>query len=380
MSGEFHEQATAHLTADLYECHDRKTFELFALATGKNDGSAMRTRLEAAFDLFLDVSTRSDRDIAELIRHSEIDILVNLNGYFGGERTRVFTMRSAPVQVNYLGYPGTMGAPYLDYIIADKIVIPEDQRVNYAEKVVYLPHAYQPNDRKKKIAERAFTRAECGLPERGFLFCCFNNNFKITPEIFDLWMRLLKRIEGSVLWLYEGNVSAKHNLAAEAEKRGVAAGRIIFASFKPLADHLSRLRLADLVLDTLPCNAHTTASDALWCGVPLLTCAGSTFAGRVAASLLTAVGLPELVTHSLDEYEALAVKLAHDQARLAALKARLAQNRGTMPLFDTPRYAQGLEAAYRTMWERCQRGEPPASFAVDAVDASALSRSKLRLV
>jgi predicted O-linked N-acetylglucosamine transferase (SPINDLY family) len=364
MSAEFHEQATAHLTADLYECHDRDAFELFAFATGKNDGSAIRKRLEAAFDTFSVVSDRSDREIVEAIRRSEIDILVNLNGYFGGERTRVFATRSAPVQVNYLGYPATMGAPYLDYIIADKIVIPEEQRGNYAEKVVYLPETYQPNDRKKQVSERRFTRSECGLPEQGFVFCCFNNNFKITPDIFDIWMGLLLKVKGSVLWLYEGNAPARRNLLREAENRGIPADRLVFAPFVPHREHLSRVSLGDLFLDTLPCNAHTTASDALWCGVPVLTCPGSTFAGRVAASLVRAAGLPELAVHTPAEYEALALRLAEDPGMLAALKQHLARNRDTIALFDTPRYARSLEAAYRTMWLRSQRGEAPASFAV----------------
>jgi predicted O-linked N-acetylglucosamine transferase (SPINDLY family) len=224
MSAEFHEQATAHLTADLYECHDRGAFELHAFATGKNDGSPMRKRLEAAFDVFSDVSRHSDRDVAEAIRRAEIDILVNLNGYFGGERTRVFALRPAPVQVNYLGYPATMGASYIDYIIADRIVIPEESRDHYAEKIAYLPGSYQPNDRKKKHSERALARAECALPETGFVFCCFNNNFKLTPDIFGIWMRLLLKVEGSVLWLYEGNAAVRRTLVREAEARGCRGG------------------------------------------------------------------------------------------------------------------------------------------------------------
>lgn len=364
MSAEFHEQATAHLTADLYECHDRTTFELHAFATGKNDGSPLRKRLELAFDAFSDVSQRSDRGVAEAIRHAEIDILINLNGYFGGERTPVFALRPAPVQVNYLGYPATMGASYMDYIVADKIVIPEDRRCDYAEKVVYLPDTYQPNDRKKQVSDRNITRRDCGLPEAGFVFCCFNNNFKLTPGVFAIWMRLLREVEGSALWLYEGNVSARRNLIREAEMRGVAADRLVFAPFVPHPEHLARVRLGDLFLDTLPCNAHTTASDALWCGVPVLTCLGSTFAGRVAASLVRAAGLPELAAHSLEDYEALAVRLARDPAMLSRLKRRLAENRNTMALFDTSRYTRSLEEAYRTMWLRSQRGEPPAGFTV----------------
>ena len=364
VSAEFHEQATAHLTADLYECHDRSAFELYAFATGKNDGSPMRKRLESAFDVFSDVSQCSDRGVAEAIRHAEIDILINLNGYFGGERTRVFALRPAPVQVNYLGYPATMGAAYMDYILADKIVIPEDRRGDYAEKVVYLPDTYQPNDRKKRVSERSLTRRDCGLPETGFVFCCFNNNFKLTPDVFDIWMRLLRGVEGSVLWLYEGNAAAKRNLLHEAQARGVTSDRLVFAPFVPHPEHLARGHLADLFLDTLPHNAHTTASDALWCGVPVLTCLGSTFAGRVAASLVCAAGLPELAVHSLEDYEALAERLAGDPAMLAGLKRRLAESRDTMALFDTPRYARSLEAAYRTMWHRTQEGEAPASFTV----------------
>jgi len=364
VSGEFHEQATAYLTADLFECHDRAAFATYGFATGKNDHSAMRNRLERAFNSFVDVSGRTDRDIAEIIRRSEIDILVNLNGYFGGERTGVFALRPAPLQVNYLGYPGTMGASYIDYIIADKIVIAEDEHPNYAENVVYLPDSYQPNDRKKPIGEGLPRRSECGLPENGLVFCCFNNSFKITPHIFDIWMRLLAQTENSVLWFLEWNAAVRRNLVKEAVKRGIAADRIKFAPLMKLEDHLARLRVADVFLDTLPHNAHTTASDALWCGVPVLTCLGSTFAGRVAASLLQAVGLDEMITHSLEEYETLALKLARNPEQLAALKARLAENRNACALFDTPRYARNLETAYRAMWKRQQHGEPPASFSV----------------
>jgi predicted O-linked N-acetylglucosamine transferase (SPINDLY family) len=257
-----------------------------------------------------------------------------------------------------------MGAPYMDYIVADKIVIPEDRRGHYAEEVVYLPDTYQPNDRKKQVSDRSITRLDCGLPKAGFVFCCFNNNFKLTPDVFAIWMRLLREVEGSVLWLYEGNVSAKLNLIREAEMRGVAADRLVFAPFVPHREHLARVRLGDLFLDTLPCNAHTTASDALWSGVPVLTCLGSSFAGRVAASLVRAAGLPELAVHSLEDYEALAVRLARDAAMVAALKRRLVENRDTMALFDTPRYTRSLEVAYRTMWLRTQEGEAPASFTV----------------
>jgi predicted O-linked N-acetylglucosamine transferase (SPINDLY family) len=365
VSGEFREQATAYLTAGLFERHDRSRFEVMAIATGPNDFSPMRRRLEQAFDRFHDAADKNDRSIIDLVRSAEIDILVNLNGYFGLERTAVFAAKPSPIQVNYLGFPGTMGVDFMDYIVADRIVLPEHHQAYYAEKVAYLPFTYQPNDRRRAIAERAYTRQECGLPEHGLVFCCFNNTHKITPEIFDTWMRLLSQAEGSVLWLMEANPAVPPNLKREATRRGITPERIVFAPFLQLPEHLSRLRLADLFLDTLPHNAHTTASDALWCGVPVVTCLGTTFAGRVAASLLNAVGLNELVTRSLDEYESLARALAAEPDRLRALKSRLARERETAVLFDTQRYTRLLESAYLAMWERHLSGEPPGNFLVE---------------
>jgi protein O-GlcNAc transferase len=365
VSGEFREQATAFLMAGVYECHDRERFEICAIATGPNDLSPMRTRLETAFDRFHDVSGETDQTIAELIGAEEIDILVNLNGYFGQERTAVFALRPSPIQVNYLGFPGTMGAPFMDYIVADEIVLPKDQQPHFAEKIAYLPYTYQPNDRKRAIAERAPTRRECGLPETGMVFCCFNNTHKLTPEFFDIWMRLLDRSPGSVLWLLETTPAVSQNLRREAARRGVAPERIVFAPVIKLPDHLARLQLADLFLDTLPHNAHTTASDALWCRVPVVTCLGTTFAGRVAASLLHAIGLRDLVTRSLEEYERLALRLANDAERLADTRVRLATNRDMTPLFDTAGYTRDLESAYLIMWERHLKGEPPATFTVE---------------
>jgi protein O-GlcNAc transferase len=365
MSGEFREQATSYLTADLFECHDRTAFATYGIATAASDGSPMRKRLEKGFDVFADMTAQSDFELAHFIREAEIDILVNLNGYFGLDRTAVFAARSAPVQVNYLGYPGTMGAPYMDYIIADRHVIPDHERSHYSENVCRLPDTYQPNDRKKPVSSRIFSRAECALPQTGVIFCCFNNNHKILPDIFDVWMRLLAGVDGSVLWLIEGNAAVRRNLMAEAEKRGVSSGRLVFAPMVPLADHLARERLADIFLDTIPHNAHTTASDALGCGVPLVTCLGSTFAGRVAASLLNAIGLPELITTSLQDYETLALELARDPALLDAVKAKLGRNRDGFALFDTPRFTRYIEKAYRIMWERAERGLPPAGFDVE---------------
>ena len=364
LSADFHDHATACLMAGLFELHDRKRFETIAIAFGPDKPSEMRRRLEAAFDRFIDVRRKSDREAASMLHEMEVDIAVDLKGFTADSRTGIFALRPAPIQVNYLGFPGTMGAEYIDYILADRWVVPEEQQQYYTEKVVYLPDSYQVNDSKRRIGERTPTRAEAGLPETGFVFCCFNNNYKITPFMFDIWMRLLRQVEGSVLWLVEGNAAVVRNLRREAEKRGVSPDRLIFAPRAKPEDHLARHRLIDLFLDTLPYNAHTTASDALWVGVPIVTCLGSTFAGRVAASLLHAVGLPELITHSLEDYEALAFRLANDKSMLAAIKAKLAQNRAAFPLFNTDRFRRNIEKAYVTMWERHQRGEPPASFAV----------------
>jgi predicted O-linked N-acetylglucosamine transferase (SPINDLY family) len=365
VSGEFREAATAYLTADLFECHDRTALETYGISTGPNAPNAMQRRLEGAFDQFLDATSMTDAEIGTFLRRNEIDILVNLNGYFGFDRTQVFAMRPVPVQVNFLGFPGTMGAPYMDYIVADRHLIPEEEREFYSEQIMYMPESYQPNDRKRPTADRAVSRSECGLPDNGFVFCCFNNNHKVTPQFFDIWMRLLTAVPGSVLWLFEGNPAVKRNLHREAEARGVAADRIVFARSVMLADHLAREKLADLFLDTLPHNAHTTASDALWCGVPVVTCRGSTFAGRVAVSLLTTVGLPELITETAAEYEALALRLTSNPALLGRVKEKLLRNRDACPLFDTRRYTRYLEQGYRIMWERAERGLPPASFAVE---------------
>jgi len=266
-----------------------------------------------------------------------------------------------------------MGSDYIDYIIADTTIIPEDQQSAYAEKVVYLPECYQVNDLQRRVSARSFTRAEVGLPASGFVFCCFNKNNKILPETFEVWIRILRQLDTSVLWLLEGSPAVVRNLRREAESRGVAANRLVFAPLMPPEDHLARYRLADLFIDTLPCSAHTTASDALWAGVPVLTCLGTAFAGRVAASTLRAIGLPEFITHSFEEYEKLALRLASDPAALANIKRKLAQNRDTHPLFDTPRLCRHIEQAYATMWQRHQRGESPASFAVDPIPSKVLT-------
>jgi len=364
LSADFRAHAVARLAAGLFEEHDRSRFETVALSLAPSDGSEMRSRIEKAFAHFHDIGSRNDAQAAAILRESEIDIAVDLTGFTTVCRPGIFSFRPAPIQANFLGYPGTMGARYYDYIVADRIVIPDEHRSYYAEKIVTLPHAYQCNDSKREIAERAPSRAEAGLPETGFVFCCFNNSNKIAPDTFGLWMRILAQIPGSVLWLLEDSAVAMRNLKQEALARGLEAGRLVFAPRVKQAGHLARQRLADLFLDTLPYGAHTTASDALWAGLPVLTLMGTTFAGRVAASLLNAVGLPEQVARSVEEYEAQALKLARDAPALAALKAKLAANRDTYPLFDTKRFARNLEAAYMQMWERHARGETPESFAV----------------
>jgi protein O-GlcNAc transferase len=365
LSADFREHATAYLTAGLFEEHDKSRFDIAAISLGQNDYSPMRRRLEATFEHFVDVQGKSDEDVANLIRQREIDIVVDLMGFSKDNRLNVLARRPAPIILNYLGYPGTLGASRVDYIFADSTVIPEDQRMFYAEQVVRLPGTYQVNDNKRHVTPTTPTRHECGLPERTFVFCCFNNTQKLNPQMFDIWMRLLQAKEGSVLWLLEGSPAASVNLRAAAAEHGIAPQRLIFAPKVSAADHLARQRQADLFLDTLPCNAHTTASDALWVGLPVLTCLGATFAGRVAGSLLKAVGLDELIAPSLQEYEALALKLAQDPVHLAAIKDKLARNRDSSILFDTKRATRHIESAYLTMVDILRCGESPRSFAVE---------------
>jgi protein O-GlcNAc transferase len=361
--GEFREQATAFLTAGLFERHDRSRFEVFAFDNGYSDQSAMRARLEAGFEHFVPIAGLNDQSAAEEISRHDMDILVSLNGYFGQARMGVFARRPAPIQVNYLGFPATLGASYIDYIVADRIVIPEEQKRFYDEKVVWLPDTYQVNDDRRAIGP-ATTRAAHNLPEDAFVFCNFNHSYKLTPQMFNSWIRVMDAVPGSVLWLWDSNPHFADNLSREAEKRGVAASRLIFAPTAAHILHLARLGLADLALDSLPYNCHTTGSDALWAGVPLITCRGSTFPGRVAASLLMAAGLPELIVENLGDFEARAIQLSNDRNELARLRARLKDNRATLPLFNTERYRRNLEVAYGEMWERFQSGEAPASFSV----------------
>jgi len=364
--GELRQHATSQLMVELFERHDRQRFQVLAFDTGWKDGSELRRRVERAFDEVIDIAGMDDAAAAAAIARREIDILVDLNGYCGIGRQGVFWRRPCPVQVSYLGFTGTLGTRYMDYVLADAHVIPPGHEAFYTEEIIYLPDSYFPFDRTRMPAPLATGRAAAGLPDTGFVFCCFNNNYKITPAVFEVWMRLLGQLPGSVLWLLEDNPAASRNLRAEAGRRGIPADRLVFAERLPYEAHLARHVLADLFLDTLPRNAHTTAVDALWAGLPVLTCTGNTFAGRVAGSLLHAVGLPELVTGSLEDYPRLALELATTPAMLSELRIRLAMNRETWPLFDSDRFRRNVEAAFVTAWERNQRGEAPQSFAVPA--------------
>ena len=359
-SADFGEHPVSYLTAGLYESHDRSRFEIIAFSLGYHADSKMRKRLLLAFDQFIDVRDKSDGEVAQLSRDLAIDIAIDLGGHTKDSHTGIFACRAAPIQINYLGYSGTMGAEYIDYIIADHTLIPPECQSGYSEKIVYLPDSYMVNDRQRKISEIQFTRQDWDLPETGFVFCCFNNSYKITPVIFEIWMRILNAVEGSVLWLREDNPVASSNLKKEAERRGVNAERLVFAKrVESLADHLARHRQADLFIDTLPYNAHTTTSDALWAGLPVLTCRGESFASRVAASLLNAIHLPELITSTLDDYEQRAIELAKNPGKLAEIKQKLATNRLTTPLFDTQLFTQRLEAAYTQIYQRYQADLPP---------------------
>lgn len=365
-SADFHNHATMHLLAGVLECHDRDAFEIHAFSYGPEIEDAMRARARATVDQFHECARLSDGAIIAAARQAGIDIAIDLKGYTQDARLAPFAQRLAPVQVSYLGYPGTIGADFLDYILADATVLPMDQQRFYDEKIVHLPDSYQANDDRRVIAPVTPSRAEAGLPADGFVYCCFNNAYKITPEVFSSWMRILNAVPGSVLWLLSNEAEAMDRLRAVAAGQGIEPARLVFAPNLPSAKHLARHRLADLFLDTLPYNAHTTASDALWAGLPVLTQMGQAFAGRVAASLLKAVGMPELITHDAAAYEALAIALGRDPARAAALKARLTAAIPTAPLFNTPRFTRHLESAYRMMWQRHAAGLAPEGFAVTA--------------
>lgn len=360
LSCDFHQHATALLMVELFECHDREHFEIFAYSYGPDDGKGMRERLTNTFDRFVDIQALSLEDAARAIHRDRVDILIDLKGYTQATRTAILTFRPAPIQVSYLGYPGTLGGDFCDYLITDPFLTPLAGAVDYSESLAYLPDSYQPHGRSAPLGERP-SRAAAGLPAQGFVFCCFNQAYKITPDIFDIWCRLLSDVPDSVLWLLQ-NSQAEGSLRNHACQRGIAPDRLIFAQDRPQIEHLGRLGLADLVLDTLPYNAHTTASDALWAGVPLVTAPGETFASRVAGSLLHAIGLPELIAADLEAYYELALDLATCPESLSRIKAKLLANRLTTPLFDIQGYTRHLEDLYATMWRRHRAGQKPATI------------------
>jgi predicted O-linked N-acetylglucosamine transferase (SPINDLY family) len=363
-SSDFHAHATAYLAAELIEAHDRQRVEVVGFSYGPQTNDPMQRRLAGAFDRFIDVRTPSDEAIAALSRSLGIDVAVDLKGYTENDRAGIFAHHAAPVQASYLGYPGTLAHAAVPYLVADPVLVPPGLRPHYAESIVYLPGSYQINDRRRAIGAGTPFRAGLGLPAEGFVFCCFNSPYKILPETFDSWSRILGQVEGSVLWLLDDNSGATRNLRREAARRGVDPERLVFAPRVALPEHLARHRVADLFLDTLPCNAHTTASDALWAGLPVLTLPGKSFAARVGASLLTAIGLPELIAETRATYEATAIALARDAPRLGSLRERLAANRLREPLFDSRRLTRHLEAAYAAMFERHRSGLPPADIVV----------------
>jgi predicted O-linked N-acetylglucosamine transferase (SPINDLY family) len=359
VSSDIFRHATAYLIGDLLESHDRSRCAVFLYSYGHDDGSDIRKRIiAAAGEGFVEASRMSDQQLAERIRADDIDILVDLKGYTLGTRVGVFALHPARIQVNYLGYPGTMGAPCYEYIIGDRVITPLEHADDYSEKIAQMPHCYQPNDRRRPIGRRP-TRAECGLPDEGFVFCSFNNCYKITEPVFERWCRLLRSVEGSVLWLYQANAQARPNLLREAQARGIAPERIVWAPHADLADHLGRLQLADLVLDTLPVNAHTTASDALWAGVPMVSTAGDSLVARVASSVLHAAGLGDLVAADGDAYERLALDLARNPERLRQVRERLAAQRDHCPLFDSSAHTRDLEALYERMMAVWVAGATP---------------------
>jgi predicted O-linked N-acetylglucosamine transferase (SPINDLY family) len=368
LSPDFRDHPVAHQAVELFERHDRTRFETYGVCLRAGPESAIRQRLRRAFDHFEEAGERSDPEIARLLADSQIDIAVDLGGYTDEGRTNSLSFRPAPIAVNYLGYPGTLGADYVDYIIADAQVIPPGAEGFYSEKIARLPDCFMPNDTKDRASPTPPPRAEAGLPQTGFVFCAFNNAYKIAPQMFDVWMGLLRAVDASVLWLSIGNEKARNNLRAEAEARRVSPERLVFADrIEERGRHLARLGLADLFLDTLPYNAHSTASDILWAGVPLVTCMGRSFASRVAGSLLTAIGAEELIAPDLGAYETLALDLARSPERLAASRANLVRNRTSYPLFDMARLCRHLESAYETMWGVYLKGRKPESFMVNAL-------------
>ena len=363
-SADFKEHPASYLMFKVIECHDRSLFDVYGYSIGQPKFDKMREKISEAFDVFRDIHSLSDIEALKTIHNDKIDIAIDLTGYTNQCRTGLFSYRLAPIQINYLGYPGTLGADFIDYIVADQNLIPESFQQFYTEKPIYLPHTYWPTDNTVIISQKVQTREDMGLPSDGFVFCCFNNNYKISPKEFGIWMRLMTKVEGSVLWLLKSNKWAEQNLKKEAEARGISADRVIFAERVENSEHLARHRLADLFLDTFNYNAHTTASDALWAGLPVVTKLGRGFAARVAGSLLSAVGLPELITHDEEAYEVLILKLATNPKKLDKIKKKLEVNRLSQPLFNTEQYTKHLENGYRQAYQKYFDGESPNTIIV----------------
>jgi predicted O-linked N-acetylglucosamine transferase (SPINDLY family) len=367
-SEDYQEHPVAYLMAKVLETHDRERFKVCGYSIGPTKEDGMRQRLISAFDVFNDVHDKNDHDVALLARQDKIDIAIDLTGLTNNHRAGIFAYRAAPVQINYLGYPGTMGADFIDYIIPDPVMIPSGYEQYYDESILRLPNTYMPTDNTRQMSTRPMTRSEMGLPDAAFVFCCFNNNYKISPREFDIWMRILLKIEGSVLWLRNSNAWSKKNLRTHAETRGVDPSRLVFADRVPMDEHLARKKLADLFFDTFAFNAHTTASEALWAGLPVVTKIGKGFSARVAASLLTAVGLPELITETEQDYEALILHLATNPERLAQIRQKLSDNRLSTPLFDTELFTKNLEDGYQQTYQRYYDGKPPKDIFVSEIE------------
>ena len=357
-SPDFYNHAMSYLLSGLFESHDKSKFELFGFSFGPEKNDEMSRRIPKAFDKFIKIHSKSDSEVALLSNELKIDIAIDLSCFTAGNRIGIFSERCAPIQINYLGYPGTSGTDFIEYIIADKILIPKENQKYYSEKIIYVPDTYQVRDSSQKISKKEFTRNELGLPKKGIVLCCFNQSYKITPKVFKIWIRLLKNIKGSVLWLLEDNPTATKNLKNEAELRGVKSERIIFAKRLPQPDHLARHKVAGLFIDTFPYTAHTTCSDALWSGLPVITRMGESFVSRVSASLLTAIGLSELITKTEKDYEELIFKIANNKSLLSELKKKLNKNRLIKPLFNTKLFANNIESAFQIMHERYRSKVP----------------------
>ncbi|QWE25215.1 tetratricopeptide repeat protein [Polynucleobacter sp. AP-Elch-400A-B2] len=365
-SADFRIHPTSQLIVEILRSHDRSQFEVYGLSYGPENNDSTKQYISTVFDKFIEVASMSDEQIVQLSKDLGIDIAIDLCGHTQYARTGVFMTRCAPVQINYLVYPGTIGSNAVDYIMGDTTVIHEENQEFFSEKKIYLPRCYVTHDSKNIIPESKLSRRDFGLANNAFIFCCFNSPFKILPKTFDIWMRILKSVEGSMLWLLLDNPFAVSNLLKEAQFRGVDPSRLVFAKRMDLDQHLARHRLADLFLDTLPYNAHTTANDSLWSGLPVLTLIGQSFASRVAASLLKAIELPELICHTQAEYEIKAIELALNPQKLADLKRRLASNKSKTPLFDGPQITRNIESAYLRVYKRYQEGLVPEDVFVSA--------------